>query len=81
MTVFFPALISVTLMVLLGAIAGRTLSLEVHTLSQLSVYILAPALVADGLYRNHLSLHSAFGLLAGFTLISLILYLVLWGLG
>jgi len=81
MTAFFPALISVALMVLLGAIAGRTLSLEVHTLSQLSVYILAPALVADGLYRNHLSLHSAFGLLAGFTLISLILYLVLWGLG
>lgn len=81
MTALFPALLSVALMVLLGAIAGRTLNLEVQTLSQLSVYLLAPALVADGLYRNRLSVHSALGLLLGFTLISVILYLILWGLG
>ncbi len=74
MTALFSAIISVGFIILLGAIAGRKLSLEAKTLSQLSVYILAPALVADGLYQTKVSLNSAIGILLGFAIISLILY-------
>ncbi|MFM7439082.1 MAG: hypothetical protein ACKO2V_10845, partial [Snowella sp.] len=74
MIAFFSAIVSVSFIILLGAIAARTISLEAKALSQLSVYILAPALVADGLYRTTLSLQSAISILLSFTLISVILY-------
>ena len=81
MTAFFSAIACVGFIILLGAIAGRTLSLEVKSLSQISVYILAPALVADSLYRTKVSLNSAMGLLIGFAIISVILYGTVWALG
>jgi malate permease and related proteins len=81
MTAFFSAIVSVSFIILLGAIAARTISLEAKALSQLSVYILAPALVADGLYRTTLSLQSAISILLSFTLISVILYGIIWILG
>ena len=81
MTAFFSAIVSVSFIILLGAIAARTISLEAKALSQLSVYILAPALVADGLYRTTLSLQSAISLLLSFALISVILYGIIWILG
>lgn len=80
MTALLPAIIPVSLIILIGFIAGRSLSLDPITLSQLGVYILAPALVADGLYRMTLSVQSAVGLLVGFTIISLLLYAIAWGL-
>lgn len=81
MTAFFSAIVSVSFIILLGAIAARTISLEAKALSQLSVYILAPALVADGLYRTTLSLQSAISLLLSFALISVILYGIIWVFG
>ena len=81
MIAFFSAIVSVSFIILLGAIAARTISLEAKALSQLSVYILAPALVADGLYRTTLSLQSAISLLLSFALISVILYGIIWILG
>ena len=81
MIAFFSAIVSVSFIILLGAIAARTISLEAKALSQLSVYILAPALVADGLYRTTLSFQSAISLLLSFALISVILYGIIWILG
>jgi predicted permease len=75
MTALLPALLPVSLIILIGFIAGRTLSIAPHPLSQLSVYILAPALIADSLYRTTLSLQSMVGLLLGFSLICVLLYL------
>ncbi|MGK7876372.1 MAG: AEC family transporter [Xenococcaceae cyanobacterium] len=81
MTAFLPAVVPVGLIILIGFIAGRTLPLERQTLSLLTVYILAPALIADSLYRTTLSVQSTAGLLAGFAITSLLLYLVTWELG
>lgn len=81
MIAFFSAIVSVSFIILLGAIAARTISLEAKALSQLSVYILAPALVADGLYRTTLSFQSAISILLSFALISVILYGIIWILG
>jgi hypothetical protein len=81
LTVLLPAVVPVGLIILIGFIAGRTLSLEDKTLSQLTLYILAPALIADSLYQATLSAQSTAGLLVGFALISVLLYLAAWGLG
>ena len=81
MTVLLPAIVPVGLIILIGFIAGKTLKLESQTLSQLTVYILTPALITDSLYRTSLSAESTAGLVAGFTITSLLLYLMVWGLG
>lgn len=80
MTALLPAIVPVSFIILIGFLAGRKLSLDPQTLSQLGVYILAPALVADGLYRTTLSVQSSFGLLLAFTIISLLLYAIAWGI-
>jgi malate permease and related proteins len=69
MSALLPAIIPVAFIIAIGYLAGRTLSLE---------YILAPALVADGLYRTTLSIQSSVGLLVGFAIISLLLYAIAW---
>lgn len=74
LTALLPAVIPVGFIILIGVIASKFLPLELQTLNQLTVYILAPALVADGLYRTTLSVQSASSLLVGFTLISLLVY-------
>ncbi|MBE9167135.1 AEC family transporter [Pleurocapsales cyanobacterium LEGE 06147] len=81
MNVIIPAIAPVGLIILIGFIAGRTLSLQHQTLSQLTFYILSSALVVDSLYRTTLSVQSTTGLLVGFALSSVFLYLVAWGIG
>ncbi|NEO16126.1 MAG: AEC family transporter [Moorea sp. SIO1F2] len=81
MTVLLPAVVSVGLIILIGFIAGRTLSLDKQTLSQVSLYILVPALIADSLYRTTLSTESTIGLVAGLIITAVLLYLLSWGLG
>ncbi len=68
----FSAVAPVALIILIGYLAGKTFDWERQTLAQLSVYILAPALVADSLYHTTLSLSSTLGLLGGFTLFTFI---------
>lgn len=81
MTVLLPAIVPVGLIILIGFIAARTLTLESQTLSQLAIYILSPALIIDSLYRTTLSAQSTAGLVVGFAITSLLLYLMVWGLG
>jgi predicted permease len=81
MTVLLPAIVPVGLIILIGFLAGKTLTLESQTLSGLAIYILSPALITDSLYRTTLSAQSTVGLVTGFAITSLLLYLVVWGMG
>ncbi|MEL6441896.1 MAG: AEC family transporter [Cyanobacteria bacterium J06621_8] len=76
MTTLIPAVLPVGLIILIGFIVGRNLSLQRSTLSQLILYILSPALVVDSLYRNELSLGSSAALLSGFALTSIAIYIL-----
>ena len=80
MTVLLPAIVPIGLIILIGFIAGKTLTLESQTLSGLTIYILSPALIIDSLYTTSLSAQSTMGLVTGFAITSLLLYLVVWGL-
>ncbi|ELS01652.1 putative permease [Xenococcus sp. PCC 7305] len=72
-----PAILPVGLIILIGLIAGRSLSLQHQTLSQLILYVLSPALVIDSLYRNNLPIASSLALLQGFAITSGLLYLAI----
>lgn len=80
-TVLLPAILPVSLIIFIGFIVGRTLPLEQQTLSQLSIYVLTPALIAGSLYRTTLSAESAVGLVGGYAIASLLLYLTVFLLG
>ncbi|MGK7904078.1 MAG: AEC family transporter [Hormoscilla sp.] len=81
MTAVLPALVPVGFIILMGFIAARTLTLEKQTLSQLSIYILTPALIAFSLYRTTLGADRTALLIAGFAITSWLVYLVTQGLG
>ncbi len=76
MTVLLPAIIPVAFIIIIGVIAGKTLTIHKQTLSQLIVYILAPALVADSLYTTTISAQNAAQLLLGVFIVAFILYLL-----
>lgn len=76
MVALFSAMVTVGLIIAVGFIAGRTLTLSRPTLSQLSVYILAPALVVDSLYRTTVSFLGMGQVLLGFTLLFALLFLL-----
>ncbi len=80
MTALLPAVIPVAFIIIIGLIAGKTLNLQSQTLSKLSIYILSPALISDSLYRTTLSTESILDLLLGVAIISVIMYLTVWGL-
>ena len=81
MTTLLPAVLPVGLIILIGFVVGRTLPLQRSTLSQLALYVLSPALVIDSLYRTELSLNSSIGLLIGFAITSVLIYVAVWGIG
>jgi predicted permease len=78
MGVLLPALVPVSLILLIGFIAEKTLPLERQTLAQLVLYILAPALVADSLYRTTLSVESTTRLVLGFAIASTLLFIFIF---
>ncbi|WP_071517050.1 AEC family transporter [Geitlerinema sp. PCC 9228] len=78
MTVLLPAIAPVALIIGIGFIAGKTMSLHRQTLSQLAIYILTPALIGSKLYRTTLSPDSAMGLAAGMLVSSVLLYLLVF---
>ena len=80
MTVLLPAIAPVALIIVIGLIAAKTLSLEKQTLAQIIVYILAPALIADSLSQTTVSPIKAGLFFLGFILSSSILYLLVWAL-
>ncbi|MGL5874261.1 MAG: AEC family transporter [Xenococcaceae cyanobacterium] len=80
-----PHLVSVVLpialIIAIGCFAGRFLRLESQTLSQLTLYILSPALIIDSLYRTTLSLKSTLALIFAYFIASFLLYVVVWSIG
>ncbi|MGK7944111.1 MAG: AEC family transporter, partial [Microcystaceae cyanobacterium] len=78
MNTLFAAVVPVALIIFVGLIAGKRFDWDKKPLAQLSIYVLAPALVADSLYRNTLSVRSTVGLLVGFVLVSLVLFGISW---
>ena len=76
MLYLLPAILPVGLIILIGLIVGRSLSLKHQTLSQLILYVLSPALVIDSLYRNDLPITSSLALLKGFAITAGTIYLV-----
>ena len=76
MLYLLPAILPVGLIILIGLIVGRSLSLQNQTLSQLILYVLSPALVIDSLYRNSLPINSSLALLKGFVITASTIYLV-----
>ncbi|MDJ1181983.1 AEC family transporter [Roseofilum casamattae] len=81
MNVILSALVPVSFIIAIGIVAGRTLSLERSTLSQLAVYILTPALIASSLYETTLSSDSTFGLILGYLIVSLCVFAIAQSLG
>jgi malate permease and related proteins len=81
MIALLPAVLPVGLIILIGFISSRTLSLERQSLSQLIFYVLSPALIIDSLYRTSLSLESSLSLLAAFTVTSGLVYLITKAIG
>lgn len=80
MAVLLPAIIPVALIVLVGFIAGRNLSLDLPSLSRLSLYVLLPALIASSLYGMTLAANRAAAIVLGFFLTSALLYGLVYGL-
>ncbi|MGL4881777.1 MAG: AEC family transporter [Waterburya sp.] len=78
MTTLLPAVLPVGLIILIGFIVGRTLTIQRSSLSQLTLYTLSPALIVDSLYRTELSVTSSSKLIVGFALISSIIYGLVW---
>ena len=52
------------------------LNIDTKTLSSLAISVLVPALIADSLSNSQVSLKSATGIVFGFLIIALILYIL-----
>jgi len=78
MNAILSAVFPVGLIIIVGYVAGKKISLDQGTLCQLSIYILAPAIVADSLYRNTVSGNSVFLILFSYALVSFFLYVLVW---
>lgn len=81
MNSLLPVIVPVGFIIVIGFIVGRTLSLQRKTLSQLTLYVLSPALIIDSLHRTTLSVQSTTGILLSFALTSSLIYLIVWGIG
>ncbi|MFP4300064.1 MAG: AEC family transporter, partial [Spirulinaceae cyanobacterium] len=68
MAVFLPAIAPVSLIILIGFLLGRFLTLDRQTLSKLAIYALSPALIGGNLYRSTLSVVSALKIILGFAI-------------
>ena len=74
MEILRAAILPIALVALAGVVVGRCFELEIKTLSRLNLYLLFPALVLTGLQDSSLGVSSAFGLVAGVGLTSVLLY-------
>jgi predicted permease len=72
LSVVVPAAI----VVLAGYVAGGRLELDLATLTRLTLYILSPALIVDSMLRTELPAREGIRIALGFTLATVILYLL-----
>lgn len=75
MTSMVSAVVPVMLIILVGLLAGSTLSIQIQTLSQLTLYILYPAIILDSFYQTDISFDSAKSLLIGYVVTYCLIYI------
>ena len=75
MTSMVLAVVPVMLIILVGLLAGYTLSLQSQTLSQLTLYILYPAIILNSFYQTTISFANAKSLLISYIVTYCLIYL------
>lgn len=75
MTSMVLAVVPVMLIILVGLLAGYTLSLQSQTLSQLTLYILYPAIILNSFYQTTISFANAKSLLISYIVTYFLIYL------
>lgn len=74
MQALFEIVLPAALVVLAGYALGRSITLDLATMTKLTLYLLAPALTADSMYRTQLPAGEGFRIFAAFALCSALLY-------
>jgi predicted permease len=72
----FNVVLPVALIVLVGVIAGRRLPIDIASLTKLTLYVFAPALAADSMYRAKLGAADAIRIFGAFALSTLALFIL-----
>ena len=75
MSALLNVVLPVALIVAVGVIAGRRLPIDVASLTKLTLYVFAPALAADAMYRAQLGAEDAIRIFLAFSLTTFALYL------
>lgn len=81
MAILISAVLPIALVAMVGVMIGRSFELELKTLSRISIYALLPALVLTGLVEMTLDVGRAIALITAFYVNTLLLYLLVLGLG
>lgn len=76
MTAIFNVVLPVALIVLVGVLTGRRLPIDIPSLTKLTLYVFAPALAADSMYRANLGAGDATRIFVAFSLTTLLLYVL-----
>jgi predicted permease len=75
-TAIFNVVLPVAIIVLIGVVAGKRLPIDVASLTKITLYIFAPALAADAMYRAQLGAGDAARIFLAFTLTTFALYVL-----
>lgn len=81
MEAVFNVVLPVALIVLIGYIAGRKINFDLGSLSKLSLYVLAPALSFNSMYKAQLGAGDAIRIFAAFGLSTAFLIVIARGVG
>ncbi len=76
MGVLISAVLPIALVALTGVWVGQAFSVDIKTLTRLSIYVLLPALVLTGVYDSTLALDSTLKIVVGFLLNCAALYAI-----
>ena len=76
MSAFFNVVLPVALIVAIGVIAGLKLPLDIASLTRITLYVFAPALAADSMYRAQVGAGAAIRIFVAYSAATLALYLL-----
>jgi predicted permease len=76
MNALFDVVVPAALIVFAGYLFGRRIQVDLPTLTKLTLYVLAPALTADAMYRSQLSKGEAGQIFLAFALSTTLLYIL-----
>jgi predicted permease len=76
MTSLFQIVLPAAIVVFAGYVLGRKLTLDLGTLTKLTLYLLSPALTADSMYRTTLPTGEGVRIFIAFTICTVLLYVL-----